>query len=145
MSGRLEMTVSRLAEVLRLDRRRVKAAADGLEPVCVEGNRKFYDLADVVRAVFAKGGIEGEKLRLTAARADAAELDLAVQRGELVAAADVEAAALAHGRRVREAVQNWAAQVSPGLAADLGIDAAALQIAIEREARGLLERVAGNA
>lgn len=68
------------------------------------------------------------------------ERDLAMQvkSGKLVDAEAVEAAVFRLARADRDALQNWPSRVGPVLAAELGVDAAALIIVLEKHVRAYL-------
>lgn len=71
--------------------------------------------------------------RNAVAKADAAELELARRRGELIERADVKREVYELARAERDAWTGWAARVAPTLAAELGCDHGKLLAALERE------------
>jgi len=88
------------------------------------------------RAGSARGDAEPRaeaERRAAVAKADAAELELARRRGELVERDIVRREVFALARAERDAWTGWAARVAPTLAAELGVDHAALLVALERE------------
>ncbi len=137
-------SVNRLARELRLDRRTIhKRIMLHNVPAIAEGPKgALYDLADAARAIFGQATlseVEGLNRRILQAKAEAAELDLAAKRGEMVNAADVRKAAAANARMERAALVNWPDRAAPALAAELGVDQAHLTAAIEREVRAFME------
>jgi phage terminase Nu1 subunit (DNA packaging protein) len=88
------------------------------------------------RAGSARGGAEPRaeaERRAAVAKADAAELELARRRSELIERDLVKREVYALARAERDSWQGWAARVAPTLAAELGVDHAALLAALERE------------
>ncbi len=137
-------SVNRLARELRLDRRTIhkRIMLHNVPPIAEGPKGALYDLADAARAIFGQATIsEVENLnrRILQAKAEAAELDLAAKRGEMVNAADVRKAAAANARMERAALVNWPDRAAPALAAELGVDQAHLTAAIEREVRAFME------
>jgi phage terminase Nu1 subunit (DNA packaging protein) len=80
-------SINAAAEELGRDRRTVTKAAKKCRPVAEDARGKRYDLGDLARALYDKGGgdldLNAEKARLARAQAEKAELDLAERRGEL--------------------------------------------------------------
>jgi len=88
------------------------------------------------RAGSARGDVEPRaeaERRAAVAKADAAELELARRRGELVERDTVKREVYELARAERDSWAGWAARVAPTLAAELGCDHAALLAALERE------------
>lgn len=140
-------SVNRLAAELKLDRRTVTNRLCDVPPLSHGPSGPVYALADAARALFGQatlGQAEGLKLKLLAAQAESAELDLARKRGELVSAADVRDAAMENARIEREALLSWPARVAPVLAPDLGVDQVALTTALERVVRTFMEERAND-
>lgn len=83
------VTVNHLADLTALDRRTVARRLSPL-PGKAEGHTRVYDSAAALRVLY--GGTEGkldpqeQRARLDKARADLAEMDLEVRRGQLVRA-----------------------------------------------------------
>jgi len=84
------------------------------------------------RARGAEPRAEAER-RAAVAKADAAELELARRRGELIERDVVRREVFELARAERDSWQGWAARAAPILAAELGVDHAALLTALERE------------
>jgi hypothetical protein len=84
------------------------------------------------------------RARTAAMRAEAKlkELTLRERAGGLLRAADVQAEAFAWGRRVRETILAWPAQVSGPLAVELGRDATTVAVALENAVHALLVQLA---
>lgn len=101
-------SISKLSEELKLDRRTVSKRLGSLAPAKKNQTLKVFYLADVVNLLIAQAveaakpaesdapaeeegdAIGREKLRLTRAQADKMELELAVARGEVIPATEVE-------------------------------------------------------
>ncbi len=140
-------SVNRLASELKLDRRTVTNRLVTVPPLRETAGGPVYALADAARALFGHATLseaESLKRRLLAAQAKSAELDLQAKKGELISANDVRSAALENARVEREALTAWPARVAPILAAELGVDLAALTTALEREVRAYMEERAND-
>ena len=141
-------SVNRLARELNFDRRTVTKRLVNVEPLGEGKNGPVYDLANAVRALFGVTSLtEKDSLdrRILTAKAEAAELDLAAKRGELLDAAAVRKAATANARMEREALLNWPDQIAPMMAAELEVDESLLVTILAREIRELMEARADDA
>jgi len=67
------------------------------------------------------------------------ELEFRKRRGELIDRQEVERAASDRGRIEREAWQNWPNRIVPIMAAEIGVDARVLQVAMDKYIRQHLE------
>jgi phage terminase Nu1 subunit (DNA packaging protein) len=76
-------TVSKLAELLEIDRRVLRRMLEPIEPVHNDGRSKFYELRQVIKSIRGPSA-QAEKARLDSLRADVVELDLAAKKGELI-------------------------------------------------------------
>lgn len=102
-AGRVHgFTINEITQILRVDRRRVEVATAGLSPVGERGRWDTWDMALVVRRMFAADDAAKERLRLARAKADTAEMEAAEKRLELVKAADVDQAMRAMITTARE-------------------------------------------
>jgi hypothetical protein len=86
--------------------------------------------------------LEEARRRELTARASLRELELRVQRGELINIRQAEAVIFRAGREIRDTVQARPARVAATMAAQLGIDAGTLLRALEASTRELLEELA---
>ena len=66
------------------------------------------------------------------------QLEFEVKSGRLVAADGVRNAVFRLARADRDSLMNWPSRVSPELAAELGVDQAAMTIALEKHIRAYL-------
>ncbi|MHA1537411.1 MAG: hypothetical protein ACTSUD_07635 [Alphaproteobacteria bacterium] len=137
-------SVNRLAVDLRLDRRTVAKRLHNVEPVGQGSKGPVYGLAEAARALFGQSELDDLNRRILVAKAEAAELDLAAKRGEMVRADDVRRAAAAHALAEREALLNLPDRIAPVLAAELDTDQVRLTAALERQVRGYMESRAGD-
>jgi len=80
--------------------------------------------------------------RLTSAKADKAEIEARVRRGELVERAKAERAIFEFARRMRDVWTTWPARIAAPIAARLGVDPHAVEAALVAEVRRHLEEIA---
>lgn len=84
-------TINRLADETGLDRRTIKKILQDYTPTDTDGKSDFYKLADFIEAMRkhdkpepGEGDLEAEQTRLTAVKADIAEVDRARIRNEVI-------------------------------------------------------------
>jgi len=140
-------SVNRLARELRLDRRTVSKRLHNVEPIAEGAKGPLYDLADAARALFGattQREVDELQRRMMQAKAEAAELELAEKRDQLVRRDQVEAAASSNARMEREALLNWPERAAPAFAAELGVDQANAVRVLEQELRIFMEERAAD-
>ena len=117
-------TATRLSAELGLDNRKVRDVLTRVNPIAVEGQRKYYLLRDVIPHVAKHLGapevidLNAERARKVKAEAALAEIELEKERGSLV---DVDAAQATWTEMVRAAaqrVQTLPAKLAPVLAVE---------------------------
>jgi hypothetical protein len=87
----------------------------------------------------ARGESEaGARCRLIQARADRAELENRVRRGELIERARVERLVFGFARGLRDTLTAWSPRVAATIAANLGAEPHAVEAALAAEVRNLL-------
>ena len=140
-------SASKLSRELRLDRRTVGRHLEGVPPIAQGTHGPLYSLADAVRTIFgatALSELDRLRARQLKARAEAAEIDVAKSKSELVSRAEVEAAATEVARVERKAWELWPDRVAPLIGAEFGIDQKRLALALERHVRDHLEERANG-
>jgi hypothetical protein len=98
--------------------------------------------AEAVAAASALEPIASARARRVRALADRAEIEAARLRGELVERSKVERTIFEFARRMRDAWAQWPARVAAPLAARLGADPHAVEVALTSEVRSHLEELA---
>jgi len=98
--------------------------------------------AEAVAAASAPEPIASARARRVRALADRAEIEAARLRGDLIERAKVERAIFEFARRMRDAWTQWPARIAAPLAARLGADPHAVEVALASEVRLHLEELA---
>ena len=110
-----------IAEWLGLTERRVRMLRD--EGVITEARPGLYELQPTVKKYInylrgnGKDSLNEERMRLTAARREAAEMDNQLRRSELHSTADIEKGLKTMCLNIRSRFLSLPAKLSPGLAA----------------------------
>ena len=83
-------TVNKLAEIVGMQRATVKRRLETVEPIQVDGQSKIYDSKVALAAIFeSTDNPQKQKARLDGLRADKVELDLQLQKQEVVSLDDI--------------------------------------------------------
>jgi len=98
--------------------------------------------AEAVAAASAPEPIASARARRVRALADRAEVEAARLRGELIERSKVERAIFEFVRRIRDAWVQWPARIAAPLAARLGVDPHAVEVALASEVRRHLDDLA---
>lgn len=142
-----EVTKSAFAEELGLSKARVSQLVEQGLPLTADGKRvrrldalAWYreNIAPHRRKALADKPNADPRRELDRVKLEAARIELERARGNLVDRAEAEKAVFERARLERDAHLAWVSRVTPRLAVELGVDAAALFSALDREMRAHL-------
>ncbi len=120
---RQEWSLNAASVELKVDRRRIAAALDGVERAGGTEKRPTYWLADIVRAIYDREDLNPseEKAKLDKVKREREELKLATEQGLLVATSEVKAKWYGLVMNFKGKMLPLASKVAPLVAAQSGV------------------------
>lgn len=139
-----KLTHKALAEALGISRFQLKRDLERGMPLDLDDAKawraKHLDATHTNAQKFE--GITEARLRKLALETEAAELEIAQKKRELIDRSDAEVAVFALAKNFREGLETLPYRIAPLIAAKIGCDAGALMTALEDEIRRHLEDIA---